>query len=132
MKRISQLVCVDANQPALHPCQVRVHVLELPLRPAHTEMFQQQRLNIPDEWAAPAEDHLDQQRLALAEGHTTVASNWLITPVLWQPQVVQRVASLVKCAEQAREWIIGIQARRDTDVAGNTFGERMLALVEAA
>src|SRR3974390_34978 len=40
------------------------------------------------------------------------------------------MTGLVQRAEEPGEHIVGIEARRDADIARNTLGERMLALVE--
>ena len=73
-----------------------------------------------------------QQRLALLERHAAVAPDRLVAPVLRQAEVVHRVPGLVQRAEQAREHVIGIEARGDADVARAALGEGMLALIEAA
>ena len=42
------------------------------------------------------------------------------------------MAGLVQRAEQTRERLVRIETRGDADVARHAFGERMLALIEAA
>jgi hypothetical protein len=95
-------------------------------------MLLEQRAQEGDEGAAAAHHHLEQQRLAFLDCHAAVLTDGLVHPPGRQPEVVKRLARLVQRAEQTLERVLQHEARRDTDVAWNAFGERMVALVEAA
>ena len=72
------------------------------------------------------------KRLALLERKTAIPADGLVLPFERQPEVVHGMAGLVHRAEKTRERIDGIEARRDPDVAGHPFGERVFALVQTA
>src|SRR6516165_12764871 len=81
VERVGELVRVDPDQPALHPREMPVDVLDLPLRPARAEMPGDERLHVAYEWAAAAHHHFDEQRLALLERHPTVPPHRLVAPL---------------------------------------------------
>ena len=112
--------------------QPPIEILRLPFRTTDREMLVEQRTQVLHESAAAADDHLEQQRLALLQGHTAIATDGLIAPGLRQTEVIHRVTGLVHRAEQAGEGIGAVEARRDADVAGNAFSEGMLTLIEPA
>ena len=73
-----------------------------------------------------------QQRLAFFEREPAIPPDGLSLPFARQAEVVHRVAGLVNRPQQTRKRIAGIEAGRDADVARDTLGEGVLALVEPA
>src|SRR5690606_10763953 len=89
--RIRHFVSIDANQTATHTREQSIQILDLPLWPGYAADLLEQRLQVFEERAIAANDHLEQQRLALLDRHAAIASNRLTAPRLRQANVVHRV-----------------------------------------
>ena len=131
VQRVGHLVGVDADEAAL---DAGVEALEVRRREGGVvaERLLELARQKAHERRRTAGLHLDEQRLALVDGHAALVAHRLAAPAQRQPGLVEGVTGLVQHAHQGRDELVLAVAGGDADVVGGAAAERVRALVEPA
>ncbi len=98
MRRIGDLVGIDADQPGRNADLATIQSLGIPGFAGAIEDFAQQGRCKASEGAAAADLHFEKQRLALVYRHAAPISDGLPPPFSREAALVERMAGLVQRA----------------------------------